>query len=94
MPRSDEAKAFFLAVYRAVQEVPYGKVTSYGHIARLIGTRECQLNSDSSEHSQRTHRTDQLQTGGLAHEFSSTTAPGRCLPQTPTVGPGRALQPR
>lgn len=39
MPRSDEATAFFLAVYRAVQEIPYGKVTSYGHIARLIGTR-------------------------------------------------------
>jgi methylated-DNA-protein-cysteine methyltransferase related protein len=40
MPRTDEAKAFFHAVYSAIQEVPHGKVTSYGHIARLIGTRE------------------------------------------------------
>ncbi|KAI1337640.1 DNA binding methylated-DNA--cysteine S-methyltransferase [Xylariaceae sp. FL0016] len=40
MARSDEAASFFVAVYRAVQEVPPGKVTSYGHIARLIGTRE------------------------------------------------------
>ena len=40
MARSDEAKVFFNAVYRAVQEIPPGKVTSYGHIAKLIGTRE------------------------------------------------------
>jgi len=39
MPRSDEAAAFFHAVYSAVQEIPYGKVTSYGHIAKLVGTR-------------------------------------------------------
>jgi methylated-DNA-protein-cysteine methyltransferase-like protein len=39
MARSDEAEAFFHAVYRAIQEIPHGKVTSYGHIARLIGTR-------------------------------------------------------
>ncbi|PNY24382.1 DNA binding methylated-DNA-cysteine S-methyltransferase [Tolypocladium capitatum] len=38
MPRSDEAQAFFYAVYAAVQEIPYGKVTSYGHIATLVGT--------------------------------------------------------
>ncbi|KAK4033709.1 6-O-methylguanine DNA methyltransferase [Parachaetomium inaequale] len=38
MPRTDEAEAFFHAVYRAVQEIPPGRVTSYGHIARLIGT--------------------------------------------------------
>jgi len=38
MPRTDEAEAFFHAVYSAIQEIPYGKVTSYGHIARLIGT--------------------------------------------------------
>ncbi|RPA96506.1 hypothetical protein L873DRAFT_1829466 [Choiromyces venosus 120613-1] len=37
MPRSDEATAFFVAVYMAVQEIPYGRVTSYGHIAHLIG---------------------------------------------------------
>lgn len=39
MTRSDEAEAFFYAVYSAVREIPYAKVTSYGHIARLIGTR-------------------------------------------------------
>ncbi|KAM4060946.1 6-O-methylguanine DNA methyltransferase, DNA binding domain-containing protein [Hirsutella rhossiliensis] len=38
MPRSDEAEAFFHAVYAAVQEIPYGKVSSYGHIAMLVGT--------------------------------------------------------
>ncbi|KAH6712811.1 6-O-methylguanine DNA methyltransferase [Leptodontidium sp. 2 PMI_412] len=38
MPRSDEAESFFYAVYRAIQEIPHGKVTSYGHIAKLIGT--------------------------------------------------------
>jgi methylated-DNA-protein-cysteine methyltransferase related protein len=40
MARSDEAEAFFYAVYAAVQEIPHGKVTSYGHIAKLIGLRE------------------------------------------------------
>jgi len=40
MARSDEAQAFFYAVYAAVQEVPHGKVTTYGHIALLIGMRE------------------------------------------------------
>jgi alkylated DNA nucleotide flippase Atl1 len=40
MPRSDEAQAFFHAVYSAVQEIPPGKVTSYGHIAKLVGTRK------------------------------------------------------
>ena len=43
MPRTDEAEAFFYAVYSAIQEIPHGKVTSYGHIARLIGTREWPL---------------------------------------------------
>ncbi|KAL2265819.1 hypothetical protein VTJ83DRAFT_6919 [Remersonia thermophila] len=38
MARSDEAEAFFHAVYSAVQEIPPGRVTSYGHIAKLIGT--------------------------------------------------------
>ncbi|RDL39100.1 uncharacterized protein BP5553_03440 [Venustampulla echinocandica] len=38
MPRTDEAEAFYHAVYNAVQEIPYGKVTTYGHIASLIGT--------------------------------------------------------
>lgn len=40
MPPSDEAVAFYHAVYSAVREIPPGKVTSYGHIARLIGTRK------------------------------------------------------
>ncbi|KAK2027513.1 DNA binding methylated-DNA--cysteine S-methyltransferase [Colletotrichum zoysiae] len=40
MPRTDEAEAFFHAVYAAVQEIPVGRVTTYGHIARLIGTPE------------------------------------------------------
>lgn len=43
MPRSDEAAAFFHAVYSAVQEIPHGKVTSYGHIAKLVGTRRLHL---------------------------------------------------
>ncbi|TVY51103.1 Alkyltransferase-like protein 1 [Lachnellula cervina] len=38
MPRTDEAESFFYAVYSAIQEIPHGKVTSYGHIAALIGT--------------------------------------------------------
>lgn len=39
MARSDEAEAFSLAVCDAVQQIPYGKVASYGHIAKLVGTR-------------------------------------------------------
>ncbi|OAQ97916.1 hypothetical protein LLEC1_05337 [Akanthomyces lecanii] len=38
MPRTDEAAAFFHAVYSAIAEIPAGRVTSYGHIALLIGT--------------------------------------------------------
>ncbi|KAI4108420.1 MAG: hypothetical protein L6R37_001024 [Teloschistes peruensis] len=37
MPRSDEAQWWFDAVYEAVQEIPHGRVTSYGHIAFLLG---------------------------------------------------------
>jgi methylated-DNA-protein-cysteine methyltransferase-like protein len=40
MTRTEEAEAFYYAVYSAIQEIPYGKVTSYGHIARLVGTRK------------------------------------------------------
>jgi hypothetical protein len=43
MARTDEAEAFFHAVYSAIQEIPHGKVTSYGHIARLIGTRKLRM---------------------------------------------------
>lgn len=39
MPRTDEAEHWFNAVYAAVQEIPAGKVTSYGHIALLLGER-------------------------------------------------------
>ncbi|KAK1754384.1 hypothetical protein QBC47DRAFT_402800 [Echria macrotheca] len=38
MPRTEEAQAFFTAVYTAVQQIPPGRVTSYAHIAKLIGT--------------------------------------------------------
>jgi methylated-DNA-protein-cysteine methyltransferase-like protein len=38
--RSEEVWAWYEAVYEAIQEIPYGKVTSYGHIARLVGKRE------------------------------------------------------
>lgn len=40
MARSDEAEWWFNAVYEAVQEIPMGRVTSYGHIARLLGRRK------------------------------------------------------
>lgn len=40
MRRSEEAQAFFHAVYLAVQEIPRGRVTTYGHVAYLVGTRE------------------------------------------------------
>lgn len=38
-PQSEAAAAWFHAVYETVQQIPHGKVTSYGHIARLIGYR-------------------------------------------------------
>lgn len=34
---SDERKAFQIAVFTAVNQIPYGSVTSYGHIAELVG---------------------------------------------------------
>jgi hypothetical protein len=40
MTRSDEAEWWFNAVYAAVQEIPHGKVTSYGHVATLLGKRK------------------------------------------------------
>lgn len=40
MPRSEEAASWYTMVYRAVREIPYGRVTSYGHIALLLGYRE------------------------------------------------------
>lgn len=35
--QSDEAAWWFQAVYSAIQQVPPGSVTSYGHIAKLLG---------------------------------------------------------
>jgi alkylated DNA nucleotide flippase Atl1 len=43
MARSDEAQAFFHAVYSAAQQIPYGKVTTYAHLAYLVGTRTFNL---------------------------------------------------
>lgn len=37
MNPSDETKAFYLAVYSVVSQVPPSHVTSYGHVAYLIG---------------------------------------------------------
>lgn len=37
MPKTDEAEWWFAAVYEAIQQIPYGKCTSYGHIALLLG---------------------------------------------------------
>lgn len=37
MRLDEEAKSFHYAVYSVVGQIPYGKVTSYGHIAYLIG---------------------------------------------------------
>lgn len=37
MRLDEETKAFHYAVYAVVVLIPYGKVTSYGHIAYLIG---------------------------------------------------------
>jgi len=41
MPQSEQAAAWFAGVCSAVQEIPHGKVTTYGHIARLLGRPEC-----------------------------------------------------
>ena len=43
MPRSEEAEWWANAVYAAIQEIPYGKVTSYGHIALLLGERRLSM---------------------------------------------------
>jgi len=40
MARTEEAEMWYTAVYEAVQQVPYGRVTSYGHIATLLGYRK------------------------------------------------------
>lgn len=39
MPRSEEAEHWFNAVYAAIQQIPRGKVTTYGHVAYLLDER-------------------------------------------------------
>jgi methylated-DNA-protein-cysteine methyltransferase-like protein len=39
-PRSEDAAAWFATVYRAIQEIPEGKVTTYSRVARLVGYRK------------------------------------------------------
>ncbi|KAA8615765.1 methylated DNA-protein cysteine methyltransferase [Pyrenophora tritici-repentis] len=39
--RSEEAWLWHTAVCEAIQEIPHGKVTSYGHIAMLVGKPDC-----------------------------------------------------
>lgn len=38
--RSEEAYVWFSTVCEAIQEIPPGKVTSYAHIAKLVGKRK------------------------------------------------------
>ncbi|KAL4949530.1 6-O-methylguanine DNA methyltransferase [Aspergillus filifer] len=37
MPRTEEAEIWFSSVYSLVRLIPPGRVTSYGHIAALLG---------------------------------------------------------
>ena len=37
MPQTEEAQWWFQAVYSAIQQIPHGQCTSYGHIAALLG---------------------------------------------------------
>ena len=73
MPRSDEAATFFTAVYSAVQEIPPGKVTSYGHIAKLIGTRKRNILIQLTRCQ-----------GTLLWLKRAPWSEGRCFRQTPT----------
>ncbi|CUM53162.1 unnamed protein product [Debaryomyces tyrocola] len=36
MKITDESKVFYHSVYAVIEKIPYGKVTSYGHIAYLL----------------------------------------------------------
>lgn len=38
--QSEEVFLWYTVVYEAIQEVPRGRVTTYAHIARLVGKRE------------------------------------------------------
>lgn len=48
MPQSEEAAAWFQAVYETVQQIPHGKVTSYGHIALLLDHRKWGMDNVAS----------------------------------------------
>lgn len=72
MPRTDEAESFFYAVYSAIQEIPYGKVTSYGHIAKLVGTRTCSSRLFNF----------QIRCSNFNNAISSETTPSRGLSET------------
>lgn len=37
MPQTDEAAEWFGMVYEAIQQIPYGRCTTYKHIAVLLG---------------------------------------------------------
>ncbi|KAK2779889.1 hypothetical protein FQN53_001247 [Emmonsiellopsis sp. PD_33] len=52
MACSDEVEWWFNAVYDAVQQIPRGKVTLYGHIARLLGQHgvSTSIDSDGTDH--------------------------------------------
>lgn len=84
MPRSDEAAAFFHAVYSAVQEIPSGKVTSYGHIAYLVGTRKITPPFISISKPR----------ASCLRVASPASPPGRRLPQAPPRGLRGEVQPR
>jgi methylated-DNA-protein-cysteine methyltransferase-like protein len=43
MVRSDETEWWINAVYEAIKEIPFGRVTTYKHIAELLGTRKFSL---------------------------------------------------
>lgn len=56
--RTEEAEFWTNAVYAAVQEIPPGKVTNYGCIARLLGFRtSCSLSLSLSVFSEETRST-------------------------------------
>lgn len=66
MARSDEAEWWFNAVYSAVQEIPLGQVTSYGHIARLLGRRKIFDYLQLSPTCWEGHKTEQTSHSGVA----------------------------
>lgn len=43
MPRSNETEWWVNAVYETIMKIPYGRVTTYKHIAELLETRKCYI---------------------------------------------------